>query len=164
MAKRISIQQIVQIFALSLPVRSSRRSSEIEMATIWIYAQIVATLISIIWQEMALHHFGKNCLLNGFRFNLHVQLLKKSMSKRISVQQIVQIFALSGLHGGARKLKWPRFGHKSNEPRSLDPQPIHHNYQFNPSILLLCTQTNYCFFEEEDPLFYLVIFKSLGQM
>ena len=39
MAKRISIQQIVQIFALSLPVRSSRRSSEIEMATIWIYAQ-----------------------------------------------------------------------------------------------------------------------------
>ena len=28
---------------------------------------------------------------------------------------------------------------------------------------ILCTQTNYCFFEE-DPLFYLVIFKSLGQM
>ena len=29
---------------------------------------------------------------------------------------------------------------------------------------ILCTQTNYCFFEEEDPLFYLVIFKSLGQL
>lgn len=35
-------------------------------------------------------------------------------TKRINVQQIVQIFALSGLH--AWKLKWPRFGHKSNEP------------------------------------------------
>ena len=76
------------------------------------------------------------------RAKLRKMCFKGAPWKRISVQQIVQIFALSGLNGNTvkrlkavqaqlfvysllwnfplcRKLKWPRFGHKSNRRRDL---------------------------------------------